>query len=84
MFSTEQPAHMREEETSCSVVRIGIGLAIFMMNPVVSGPVDRGILERHSVQNHKQQLERPLGFVGSVRPKSVSPGCDSQAATLIH
>jgi len=45
MFLTEQPSHVREEETSLSIVRIGISLAIFVMNPVVSGPIDRGILD---------------------------------------
>lgn len=41
-------------------------------------------LKRYSVHDHKQQLKRPLGFVGSMCPESVSPGCDSQAGYLIQ
>ncbi|KYM91396.1 hypothetical protein ALC53_01464 [Atta colombica] len=107
MFPTEQPTHVRKEETSLSVMWISIGLAVFVMNPVVSGPsTSNGALDYFtisytqrmflldinmnslyfssykkksilSIQNHEYQLERPLGFVRSVCPESVSSGCDS-------
>lgn len=35
---------MREEETSLGVMRISVGLAELVMNPMVSGPIDRGVL----------------------------------------
>ncbi|KYN43684.1 hypothetical protein ALC56_01946 [Trachymyrmex septentrionalis] len=100
MFPTEQPTHVRKEETSLSVMRISIGFAVFVMNPVVSGPstsndaLDYNMNSLYlssykkesilSIHNHEYQLERPLGFVRSVCPESVSSGCDSQATDLIQ
>lgn len=41
-------------------------------------------LERNGIHDHEQQTKLPRGLVGSVRPQSVSTGCDSQAAQLIQ
>lgn len=46
MLLAEQPAYVREEKASCSVVRISVGLAVLVMNSVIPGPIDRGILKR--------------------------------------
>ena len=40
----QQPAHVGEEEASVDVVRVGVGLAPLVVDPVVPGPgVDRGL-----------------------------------------
>ncbi|KYN04898.1 hypothetical protein ALC62_04282 [Cyphomyrmex costatus] len=39
MFPTEQPTNVRKEETSSCVMRISVGFAVFVMNPVISGPL---------------------------------------------
>lgn len=40
----KQPSNVREEETPCGIVRISIGLAALVVQPVVSTPIYNGIL----------------------------------------
>jgi hypothetical protein len=39
MFFAQQPANMREKESPSRVVRIGVGIAKLVMNPVISTPL---------------------------------------------
>lgn len=44
VFAHKQPANVREEEPPHGVVRVGICLWIFVVNPVVSSPFEDIIL----------------------------------------
>eukprot|EP00968_Pinguiococcus_pyrenoidosus_P003507 scaffold228_cov312-Pinguiococcus_pyrenoidosus.AAC.25 len=47
-----QPAHVREEEASRGVVRIGVGLRVLVVHPVVPRPVVDGALVGDGVAQH--------------------------------
>jgi len=58
-----QPTHVGEEESSASVVGVSLGLRVLVMYTVVSGPLNKIILESDAVAEHKEDLERCFGLV---------------------
>lgn len=52
MLAQHQPAHVREEEATLRVVRIGIGVREFVMHPVIPDPLVNMVL--HEGKNEKQ------------------------------
>lgn len=45
VFSNEQPPHVREKESSLSIVRIGISVSKLMMNPMIPDPFAQMVLK---------------------------------------
>ena len=45
----QQPAHMSEKEAALGVVRVGVRLAVLVVNTVVTGPfIDRVLIRQKS------------------------------------
>lgn len=49
MFATQQPAHVREEESTLGIVRIRLCLTELVMDTVISGPVNNSVLCTHRI-----------------------------------
>lgn len=45
MFADHQPAHVREEESSTRVVRVGVGVCELVVDPVVPHPLEDVVLK---------------------------------------
>lgn len=45
MLPAQKPSNVREEKSSLGIVRIGIGFAEFVMDTVISGPFNDGVLK---------------------------------------
>lgn len=73
-----EPAHVRKEKPSSSVVRIGILLRVLVVHAVVARPVVDGTLVRHRVDEHHEHADGPVGIVGAVRPETVDAAGDAE------
>ncbi|GBP32227.1 hypothetical protein EVAR_27651_1 [Eumeta japonica] len=76
MFPDQQPAHMREEKPSRSIMRVCISVAILVMEPVVPHPVCGRVLKSEAIQHQQDQSQGQLSFVTPVCPKSMCTGGD--------
>jgi hypothetical protein len=56
MFSNAQPKNMREPEASISVVRISVGVRIFVVLSMVSDPLPETVLTTESEQEEENEL----------------------------
>lgn len=45
------------------IMWIGIGFGVFVMNPMITCPVNDAVLECHCVENGQQNSQRKLSFV---------------------
>lgn len=79
-----QPAHVREEEPACGVVRVCVLLGVLVVHPVVPGPVVDGALVGHRVDKHEEYASCPVRIVGSVGPQAVHAPGDSKPPGIIR
>lgn len=77
VFAHQQPANVREEETPDGVVGVGVRLRVFVVNPVVPGPLEDVILEGHGVRDGEEDPQWQRGLVGSVTPQAMGSRGDS-------
>lgn len=77
MFSHAKPADVREPEPSVGVMRIRIGVWVFVVLSMISHPDPEAVLPCKRVQVEKNDLEPPFGFEGSVTEMSVSSHGDA-------
>jgi len=84
MFAAKKPPDVGEEETSLGVVRVGVSFAEFVVDSVISGPVNDGIFESQGVAESQDEAERPFGFVRAMGPKSVRSCGDSKSTELVQ
>lgn len=82
MWCQNQPPNMREKESSFSVVRVGVSLAIFVVYTVVQSPGIYISLTGHSKQQHENQSQGPFRFETSVWPQSMHSCCDPEAGSV--
>ena len=84
MLAAEEPADVSEEQTPFDVVGVRVGFAKLVVEAVVSGPSDHGLLESEAVADHQEETEGPVGFVGVVGPQAVGAGGDAEESMLVH
>lgn len=65
-------------------MRVGVGLAVLVVDPVVAAPLEDGVFEGERLHAGQEEPERQLGLVGSVRPESVGAGGDADAAKHVE
>jgi hypothetical protein len=51
MLANHQPSDVREKETTRSVVRVGVGVAVLVMLPVISDPNVQTVLGCENIRN---------------------------------
>jgi hypothetical protein len=73
MFPSQEPTNMSKEESSMSVVRIGIRLSKLVVNQVISDPDFKGILSCDAVTDHEEDSKGKSCVVRLVRPVTMSP-----------
>lgn len=74
MLLAQQPADVREEETTRGVVGIGVSLRVFVVDAMVASPMVGGILEGNRVEDDQNHSQGPLGLVGAMRPQTMGTG----------
>jgi len=79
MLLGHEPSHVGKEEPSLGIMRVGIGLGIFVMDAVVPAPLVDRVLECDRLEQGQEELERKFGLVGLVSPETVTPGRDSES-----
>lgn len=80
MFSAEQPTHVGKEEATSGVVGIGISVREFVMDAMIACPLVNAILEGERLAQHKENTQRHLGFVGTMRPQTMNACGNAHAA----
>lgn len=78
-----QPAHVREEEPTRGVVRVGVQFGVLVVHPVVPGPVVDGALVGHRIDEHEEYAGRPVRIVGSVSPQAVHASGNSKPTDVV-
>mmetsp|Transcript_20477 Transcript_20477/g.42300 ORF Transcript_20477/g.42300 Transcript_20477/m.42300 type:complete len:131 (+) Transcript_20477:649-1041(+) len=78
MFLNVKPSHVCEEEPTHCIVRVGIGLRIFVVNSVITSPVVNGTLVSDGVTEHEKEAYRERGLIGTVGPQSMNSNCNSK------
>lgn len=78
MFLAQQPANMGEEEATSGIMRIGISFRELVVDTMIAGPMEGGILEGDRIENDQNETQRPFGFVGTMGPQTMSSSCDAQ------
>lgn len=70
---------MREEESPLHVVRVSVGVAVLVMNSMITRPDVNTILSGNRLSDGEKNSQRKLCFVRSVCPKSVSAASNSKS-----
>ncbi len=76
----QQPTDVRVEEPASRVVRVGVGLGVFVVQAVVERPLVDAVLEGQRVHHHEQQPQRQRGLVAAVAPQAVRARRHAHAA----
>ena len=79
MLFAHQPAHVREEESSLGVGRIGICVAVLVMDSMVANPLDDVVLNANCLHDHEQHLKLHVGLKASMRPETMSTDWNAKA-----
>lgn len=80
MLAHHQPSHVRKEEATRKVVRIGVRVGVLVMHAMVAHPFPHAILERHRLHHNEQTAQRQLGLVRAVRPQPMRARRDANRA----
>jgi hypothetical protein len=60
MFLAQEPADVREKESAPGIVRIGVRVAKFVMDPVIPTPlVDVILLKNNQIKRERKMLTKP-------------------------
>ena len=73
---------MTKEEAPPRVVRIGIGLRVGVVRPVVAAPLVEVVLQREHVTEGEEEAQRGGGPKGAVRPEAVGAQLNAQRRRL--
>lgn len=76
----EQPSHVREEESAKGIMRIGGSIREFVVDTVVSGPMEDRSLVSNRVDEHEEYSEGQDSLIGAMRPQAMRTSGDSQAS----
>jgi len=68
-----------EEETTHGIVWISVGLRIFVMDAMITGPVVDGALVGDGVAEHEEKTDGEGGGVGTVGPETMDADGDAEA-----
>jgi hypothetical protein len=74
----KEPPDVGKEQAASGVVRVAIGLRVFMVSPMVSGPVVDGSLVGHRVAKHQEDAEGQTGLIRAMSPETMSSCGDSE------
>jgi len=74
----QKPSHVGKEEPLLGIYGVGGGLGVLVVDTVVSGPYENGILIRHRVAQGQEDTKRKAGFICPVGPKSVHSSRDPE------
>ena len=81
VFPHQEPAYVREEESSLRVVRVRVGLCELVMQAMVARPHENRVLHRDAVETHEHYPERQGGLVAAMRPQAMRSRRDPGKAT---
>ncbi len=70
---------MCKEETTHGIVWISVGLRIFVMDAMITGPVVNGALVGDGVAQHEEETDGERGGVGTVGPETMDADGDTEA-----
>ena len=79
----EQPADMGVEEALGDVVRILILVDVLVVDAVVGGPVQGGVLEGSGAKQQDEDLHGPLGLEGQVGEEAVVAQGDAKTGGVV-
>lgn len=82
MLLNQQPTDMREKETTCSVVRVSLGLTKLVVNTVITSPMEDGSLIGNGVTQHKEETDDEGSFVRPMRPQTMNSHGNSNTAAM--
>lgn len=71
MLLNHEPADVREEKSSLGVVRIGVGVGVLVVGPMVANPDREWVLHSHRVQENHNQAKLCVGLERAVREISM-------------
>lgn len=75
VFAHAQPADVRKPKAAVGVMRVCIGVGIFVMLAVISNPNPKAILTSERMHVQQDDFQPALCFEGSVAPMSVRSHC---------
>lgn len=78
MLLAQQPANVREEEATSSVVWISIGFRVLVMYTMIARPMVGGILEGDCIENNQNHTQWPLGLVRAMGPQTMCASRNTQ------
>ncbi len=68
----QHPADVREPEAALDRVRVAVHVIdVQVMGPVTAAPRQRAVLQRHGAEDHEEQPQAPVGFIGPMGPEPV-------------
>ena len=76
-----QPSHVGEEEPAHSIVRVGVGLGVLVVDAMVARPVQDGSLIGNGVAQHEEDADRERGTVRPVGPEAMGTNGDAETAS---
>lgn len=79
VFLATQPAHVSEEKSSTRIVWISVGIGEFVVDSVISSPVDDWFLAGSCLQDHHQNFELLICLESAMSEKSMRPDCSPEA-----
>ena len=74
---------MGVKEAFRDIVRVLVFIDMLMVNPVVGGPIQGGILEGSRAEKEDEEFHRPLGLEGDVRKEAVVAQGDAKAGGVV-
>lgn len=80
MLLAQQPAHVREEESSACIVRIGVRICEFVVHTMVSSPLNDWVLEGDWLEDYQNKFQLSVGFVRPMSPETMCAGGDTEAS----
>lgn len=81
VLSNKKPSHVWKEEATLWIVWIGICVGEFMMNAVISHPLNNVFLCGKCLQKYQKVAKSFVGAIWLVCEVSVTTGCDTKAST---
>uniref|UniRef100_A0A182TF98 Uncharacterized protein n=1 Tax=Anopheles melas TaxID=34690 RepID=A0A182TF98_9DIPT len=79
MLAAQQPADVREEKATGRIMRIRIRFRVFVVHPVVAGPVQRTVLERDRVKHGQDDAQGQLRLVRPMGPQTMRASRNAQS-----
>ena len=79
MLLDQQPPHVRKEESTRCVVRVGVGFGELVVYAMIPRPVVNAALIGNAVAQHEENTDRQGRFVRSVRPQSMHAYSDTES-----